>query len=587
MSFWTGLYRWAVSLRVRLVMLLSLALLPLGAIAVIQTVTVIGDAEELEERDLIARTLNAVRTEHAVLRRAYGAADGLGVMALTLGAEDPACSRAMSTFVDTEAAFVFAGFISLDGVMRCSSVSDEIDFSDYATWKAFIENPGPAVTVNNNGAASGQSVVVASVDVRDATGALIGALSVSVPHDLTDELLGASEDVPYLALVDQYGRILSASTGVETADRFERLGLVPNEIPDIVRGQSVRYEQPDGSRAMAAIVPVIDDRIYVVGLWESDQMSYGPTVLGWVVPAFPILMYLATLVIAILAVERLILRHLVRLGKTMRNFSPDRPALSRVDLRGAPTEIRQMAAQYNALINAIIADRAMLETSIAEKDLLLREVHHRVKNNLQLIASIMNMQIRTVADGTAKSVLRRVQDRVISLSSLHKAIYAGSSLKTVRADHLLEELVRHSLSTGLTHRAGVKTDVSLAQLDIDPDQAVPLALLANELVTNAVKNVGRPPADPAHIGVSLMTEGLNVTLSVENTLGPKVLDELGQDGTGLGARLIDAFVGQLGATSQITSDDGHYRCTVSFTALEVPETEDACDGGNMPVAKAS
>ncbi|GIT92041.1 histidine kinase [Jannaschia pagri] len=556
-------------LRVRLVLLLSLAILPLGLIAVIQTATVIRDARALEERDILARTSRAVHIERAILRRAFGAADALGATAVAVGASSPACQAAMASVVNIEAAFVFAGFIGADGVMRCSSAGGTTSFSAHPEWLAFVQDPKPGASVNTNGEVSGQSVVIVTVPVEAADGILLGAVSISVPHRLTDHLLSVDGDALLLALINPDGDILAASTGIADTERFLAAGVVPSEANINSLGATYRFEAADGGEKMAAVVPLLDDRIYILGLWDPEESAFTISPFGLAAPLFPIVMWIASLLVAMLAVDRLVLRHLSVLRRRMVGFSVDDPTAEPVVLRNAPQEIESIARAYNGLTARVLRDRGVLEDNVREKEILLREVHHRVKNNLQLISSIMSMQIRAIEDTPAKTAIRRLQDRVVSLSAVHKALYADTDLETVRADKLLKEVIDDTLVVGLGLKTEFLVDSSYDRLDVDPDQAIPIALLANELVTNAVKHLGRPAEGPAQITITLGVDQDDVSLRICNTIGDQILSDPVSDGTGLGSRLIGAFVSQLGGTivQGPTKDPGQYAVEVRFKVL--------------------
>jgi len=228
-----------------------------------------------------------------------------------------------------------------------------------------------------------------------------------------------------------------------------------------------------------------------------------------------------------------------------------------------------MADSYNELVRRVAQEQASLEDSLREQKLLLREVHHRVKNNLQLIASILNMQMRGVEDPAAKRALGRVQDRVMSLSSIHRALYTDSRLDRVRVDHLLAEIVAGLKDVALPREAKVAVRTDLAPVSLDPDQAVPLLLLATEAVTNAAKYVGMPENGEPEIIVTLKElDGGEVVLRVRNTTGRDVSATLVEgaeaDGTGLGAKLIEAFASQLGGRVETEVTAQIYDLTASF-----------------------
>ncbi|MEX3016154.1 sensor histidine kinase [Gymnodinialimonas hymeniacidonis] len=565
------------SLKWRLALFLSLAILPLGMIAVVQTAAVVRDARTLEQLDILARTAQAASTERALLRRAHGAASALGASAVE-AADDPLlCERIMQRFVDRAEAYAFASFTTAEGQTTCSSTGEQMDLSDDPVWQEYIERPTPNVTIGLETEMSDQSMLTVVSPIFDSeSGEFLGATSVALPHSLTDTLLAAQVEEVDLALISEAGDVLSASTGITDAGIFEALNLEPETLALSPRGLTFNVVHQDGSEQLAALVPLIEDRVYVVGLWNGSIQNYAVPIFGTLTPLFPVLMWIVAFGISFLALDRLVLQHLREIRQRMGAFSFDDPGSGFAMLDNPPAEFKQIAGTYNRMIDRMLGDRADLAESLEEKELLLREVHHRVKNNLQLIGSILNMQMRSVPDGDARRVLRRVQDRVMSLSTIHKALYTGTTMAHVRGDKLLSEVVQASFRAGIPQGKGVITSLELDKVDLDPDQAVPLALLANETVTNAIKYIGAPETGtPPKISVRLTAdEDRKINLIVENTLGRAVQDEVAGDGTGLGGRLVEAFVAQLGGTSDVSQDEDIYRFEATFTAFAAPQADD-------------
>jgi len=570
-----GPRHWTRSLKTRLIAFLTVALLPLGVIAVLQTAQVTREAVRLAERDVLARTDRAAAEQGASLRRAIGAADALGIAAAELSDDVPTCSRIMSAFVETQPEFIFAGFIAADGLMECNSADMVINYSDTHDWDGFVADPAPRIEVDPDGDASGQSVFVSLNPIFDEdTGTLLGAQAVSIPHALFRALMTAADEKVELALVDADGGVLA--TSMEDVSAFETRGVVPSEMDIPREGVLTVGQTMDGTMGQpAAVVPLIPERIYVIGLWTAEEETRVLSLFGRAIPAFPILMWLASLLVAYITVNTLVLRHLSRLSARMEDY---RSGGSLPDFKlgpEAPAELREMADSYNDLVTRVTRDQASLEDSIREQKLLLREVHHRVKNNLQLIASILNMQMRGVEDPAAKRALGRVHDRVMSLSSIHRALYTGSRLDRVRVDHLLAEIVAGLEDVALPREAKVAVRTDLAPCWLDPDRAVPLLLLATEAVTNAAKYVGTPENGDADITVTLQQrEGGEVVLRVRNTVDPDrsavLRDGAEAEGTGLGSKLIRAFASQLGGQVETEISAQAHDLTATFRAD--PET---------------
>ncbi|UWQ94876.1 sensor histidine kinase [Rhodobacteraceae bacterium M385] len=571
MTTFKRLWRSATSLRARLALFLSLSILPLGIIAVVQTSAVVQDARFLEQHDILARTAQAASAEQALLRRAHGAATALGAAATIIGISEEACSATMERFVAQSQAYVYAGYTSITGDVSCANGREGVALSNRAEWQDFIERPRPMITVELHDDDGGPSVIVATAPAFDPTTlALLGAASVAIPHSLTDTLLAAEVEDVELALIDESGQVLSASTGITDIEIFETLSIAPDALGVNSRGVTFNVVADDGSQRLAALVPLIEDRVYVLGLWNGEVQNYSVSVFGSLTPLFPILMWAMAFGVGFLALNRLVLRHLKEIRRRMAAFSFENPSAGVANLDDPPDEFRQIATTYNRMIERMQADRDELEASLEEKELLLREVHHRVKNNLQLIASILNMQMRAAPDSTSKRALRRVQDRVMSLSTIHKALYTGTTMVHVWADKLLEEVVQAAFNVGVPQGKGIRTSLHLDPLQLDPDQAVPLALLANETVTNAVKYIGRPKAGQPTLDVRLVAgENRKVTLTVENSTGVAIQDDLAAEGTGLGVRLVEAFVSQLGGEWEVIESNESYCFKMVFTAFDL------------------
>lgn len=553
--------RVAGSLTVRLIALLTIALLPLGTIAVFQTYRIVAEAGELSKGEMLARTVEIAREQVELIIEAQGAAMALGATAAQLDSTGSVCSDIMRGFVDGNPQFVFAGFIDAAGTMRCANVGAPIDFSSGEAWLDFIEDPRPTVIFNESGEASGLSVLIVTVPVFDVDETLLGAASVSIPHSLVDAIMSSNIVGVDVAITDGSGTLLSISGGSLHEEIAGLDSFAPTSL-DMTRDGTV--VDISGDRAIS-VVPVRPFDLFLVGTWANGASDITFSPMDAAAPLFPVLMWLASLFVAIFAIQRLVLRHLRSLRVGMRSVSLDNAAEGQVTLNDPPQEIGEIGRSYNALLRRVSADATKLAEASDEKDLLLREVHHRVKNNLQLIASILNMQLRQIASPETESVLRRVQQRVMSLAAIHKLLYTDTKIGAIRVDTLLSEIVNITLNMGTVGAQGPKTATTLDAVELDPDRAVPLALLVTEAVTNALKYVGGADGSPGEIAISMKDQGDGrVVLQIQNSLAPVQSRGGEADSTGLGSKLIAAFVSQLDGESTITQDPEHYTFTVDF-----------------------
>ena len=142
-------------------------------------------------------------------------------------------------------------------------------------------------------------------------------------------------------------------------------------------------------------------------------------------------------------------------------------------------------AQKNAEVEAALERTARL---LAEREVLLREVHHRVKNNLQVVASLVHLHARTLDDPAALAALRQMRGRVEAMALVHRRLYGEGDLRTVRAPAYLGELVDLLAGTYAAGNGWVEAEAEVAPVALGVDAAVPLGLAVAELVANAYEH---------------------------------------------------------------------------------------------------
>jgi two-component sensor histidine kinase len=160
---------------------------------------------------------------------------------------------------------------------------------------------------------------------------------------------------------------------------------------------------------------------------------------------------------------------------------------------------------------------------------------------------------------------------------IHQNLYHASSLSRVRADVLVEEIVRQVLVRALGPQSRIRVDYQLEPTTLYPDQALPLAMLANEAVTNALKYVGQPDKGDPWIEVRLAAapEDGRVALRVANSAGARLAEVAEYEGQGLGQQLMRAFLTQIGGEMQIEEEDDRYWLEVRFAVAEFEAAEAA------------
>ena len=189
-----------------------------------------------------------------------------------------------------------------------------------------------------------------------------------------------------------------------------------------------------------------------------------------------------------------------------------------------------------------------LSAALQEKVVLLKEIHHRVKNNLQVISSLLRLQAGTLEDPKGREFFAESQRRVRAMALIHEQLYQSSNLAQINFKDYVTNLVqylRRSHSQGLSN---IEIQVSAEDVNIEMDQAVPLGLMVNELVSNSLKHAF-PPGHPAGTGkiwitVQRDTSGGLVVSVGDNGAGiPETLDI--ENSPTMGLQLVNSFVTQL------------------------------------------
>lgn len=558
----------------RLAFLLSLAILPIGMISVMQTLNLSREAARAVELSLLGRTAAAAAGERALLQGGLGTADALGPAVLAQMNDPVACHAMMRRFVVQSATYVYAGFTGLDGFSDCNSGGERADLRTSPVYAKFLRVRG-TLMARTIGLVS-RRAVVAVVQPLYSGRELLGYVSVSLSQDLLRSTHSSrfGDETADIITFDSTGEILSS---YDTQDSDPRL-LLPEgaALETLLAGSeaTLRATSADGRQRVFALVPIIPGLAHAIGSFAPEESGVGNLALARAgAVLLPLALWAVSLAVAYFAVYRLVLRPVRELRSQMRRFAVgDRTEMPRV-LDEAPTEIAEVSRTFHNMARILVRDEQQLEEAVAEKTVLLKEVHHRVKNNLQLIASIINMQSRMIDDPDAKRVLRSVQDRVASLATIYRNLYQAEHLDSVQADQLVADIVDQmtAATRGLPARIAVETD--FARLTLLPDQAVPLSLLATEALTNALKYAG-PPAEggSAWVRITLRGEdGGDALLEIANSISEGDPDK---GGTGLGSQLIDAFATQLDADIDIRADATSHTLRLRFKAAS-PEPHQA------------
>lgn len=192
------------------------------------------------------------------------------------------------------------------------------------------------------------------------------------------------------------------------------------------------------------------------------------------------------------------------------------------------------------------ASRDRYAALAAEREVLLREVNHRVGNSLQIIASLLHLQANSATQDDVKAALSNAMGRVAAVAQVHRRLYTSHHLNTVLLNQYLEALLEDLRRSAEGNRMSRLT-LKAAPIEIDPDRAVAIGIIVNELVLNAVKYAY--PDGPGPIHVELVSSGDDIELSVSDD-GIGLNAKSDPRSTGMGQRIVSAMASKLNACAE-------------------------------------
>jgi len=398
-------------------------------------------------------------------------------------------------------------------------------------------------------------------------GAFQGAVAAAIPltalqPDIQDPALPSGSQS---ALADADGRILVSSDASDFA--VDGQDAVAAWVRTAQQGRAALFEGRDaqGRRHVYAATPLAGRDLFVLlsaptsGLLSWARLNPIGTFL------LPLAAWLTAFLAVMLLSERIIIRWLGYLERVAAIYARGRFSVRPVQAEHAPAEIRTLARALGTLGETITTrDKALLD-SLDEKDALMREIHHRVKNNLQIISSLLSMQQRAVADPAARAALGDTRQRITALALIYRTLYQSEDIREADSRTFLTELVGQLIAGEAMRGPLVTSSVDADYLIIDPDRLAPVALWLVEAVSNAQKHAfaGRG----GDLQVRFRVLGDTSVLEVQDD-GPGMGDA---DAAGVGRTLMNAFAKQLrGHAEMIAAPGGGSIARLTFATPEAP-----------------
>lgn len=535
-----------ISLRVLLLLIFGVALSP---VLVIGGLRWSGDIERETDR---RREMMSLVVEEAADRAesVLSATPALLNVIDALVADDP-CTPRLANLIDQLPQYSALVVVDAKGQAICATpegeqsmaVSGQDWFEELRTGEAaFIQSDaysGPVL----------KEWILASAKRRNnPDGSFAGALVIAVPIDSLiyrldrADLPGNSE----IALLDRTGRVF-ASNHWASVDA-DILGQLDQEDPRFFNAASDAGEERQ--MAVAPLSPGMagsTPSLYAMLSAPRPAPIAIENVAAFGNFGLPLLAWLLALVTAWLATDRLVLRWLDYLRRIAGLYASGKLSVQPLRARrAAPGEINILADSLEEMAVRVRDRTTRLEEAVAARDAAMKEIHHRVKNNLQIINSLLSLQSRKVKDPIALAVLDDARSRINALSLIHRSLYEHNDIRSVEVKNFFGELVTHLDQALGAEDQKIKIESDIDDDTVDADMAVPLALFTAEAVTNAVKHAF-PAGRGVHGGrvlVSYKVGESETVLTVEDD-GIGGAEALKAAGQGIGGALMQAFAKQV------------------------------------------
>lgn len=523
------------SVRRRLLLVVLLALAPIAVLNIVQGLAQLSNAEEDARQRLLQQAVAAAGTQQNI----FASTENVLYALKNVEEVRHAGATCTATLRGATISLPFAaniGVLDASGAVTCAALPfPGRSVGEEPWWREAIAKTGFSLVGPARSPGANLDVLVGILPLRDAAGRLEGAIALGIDVSWLDTLLRQQTppSVGIVALFSSRGQELVSNARTMSAALFQRdlFRTAGRDLPSSLHEST----DPAGESWTFATAPLGRDGLTVPFAMPSDRLFGWTFVTVAASIALPALIIILSLIALWVAVDRIILRWLLYLRRVTAVYAQGHYGFRPTRLDAAPSEFRVLGHSVENMAFAVRHRDARLRENLAEKTALVREIHHRIKNSLQVVVSLLSLY----GSGIGKSEDRRRFDqlrlRVNTLALVHRILYEANDGSQVHLRELLGELA--SLIEGSTD-ASVRITVEAQDAPLPTDMAVPLALMVVEVVLN----LGLPPGtSPAPLVLSGSRSGERLHLALRSGAG-----RWGENGMPLD--LAAGFAAQLGGS---------------------------------------
>ncbi len=491
----------------------------------------------------------------------------VSLMPAVRGQEPEGCRALLATVAQNNGNLANIGLADVNGRTVCAAAPapSMIDLSR-APFRVAMD--GGDFEVGDYGIMEGGSpaAVPMAMPVRDQRGATTAVLWAIVTPDALTKYLRNRALAPNSALVvsDRNGAIIASAPDESLVGQH----LPPSLMP-LVAGKVIGTADavgPDRTRRYFVYVPLglrPLGQFVAVGVDEAASLQQIARA-TWRAIAFIAVGTVVGFGFAVVGSRHFLQRPIGRLVQAAQRWR-EGDLSARAELPGGVSEISTLGTAFDEMAAALDSRTRELveakrraeqrasdaESAEQQKSLLLQEVNHRVKNSLQLVSSLLNLQGGTMSDEEGHHRFAAAAARVQTIARVHARLFQTGNVRSVEFGQYLRDLCADLARTYARQEQEPRFDIDVARVELPTDRVIPLALIVNELLTNVFK-YAYGPGEPVRVDIATRLDGadtLRVTIADEGSGLPPGFD-LHRSG-GLGMRLIESLVAQLGARLEV------------------------------------
>ena len=348
-------------------------------------------------------------------------------------------------------------------------------------------------------------------------------------------------------LLDPDGYIISWNKGAELIKGYKQEDVFHNHFSILYTDEDIRADKPHNDLRQSIVNGIHEEE----SLWikkDGTKFFVSITIAALINPKGELRGF--SMIVKDITKSRTTNEKLININNLLKSVMQERTS----ELIKLNKTLQEEINRREGVENARILGVEKIESSLKEKEVLLKEIHHRVKNNLQVICSILHLQQDKIDNTEMVQLFLETQHRVRSMALVHDKLYQSPSLATIDFSDYVQSLSTELLRTFWKPGVSISTDIT--DISFGVDTAIPCGLIVNELITNSLKH-GFPDGRAGHVYIGIQDSPpgeYSLTVKDDGVGFPPEFDM--HKSTSMGTLVICSLVDQLDGTSETTNQEG-------------------------------